>query len=115
MGTPAVSRLSSLHFLQPTSLVRPPAEPFLRPVRLIPTALAALRGYICHVLVDDNCVTNVSYVSSDNSSRWPDYLQRRERIEGLRAAAAAAARMGVFRLDNKQRASELAEHSSHVF
>ena len=26
------------------------------------TALAALRGYICHVRVDGNCVTNVSYV-----------------------------------------------------
>ena len=74
------------------------------------TALAALRGYICHVLVDGNKIANISYVPSDNSSRWRSYVQHRERIEGLRAAAAAAARMGVFRLDNKQRAADLAEH-----
>jgi hypothetical protein len=74
------------------------------------TALAALRGYVCHVLVDGNSVMNVSYVPSNNSRRWPHYVQRRKRIENLRAAAAAAVRMGVFRLDDKQRATSLAEH-----
>jgi hypothetical protein len=73
-------------------------------------ALPALRGYIGHVLVDGNNVLNVSYVPSDNSWRWSDYVQRRERIENLRAAAAAAVRMGVFRLDDKQRAATLADH-----
>jgi hypothetical protein len=72
--------------------------------------LAALRGYVCHVLVEGNSVTNVSYVPSDNSWRWRSYLERRERIEALRAAAAAATRLGVFRLDDKQRAADLAEH-----
>jgi hypothetical protein len=75
------------------------------------TALAALRGYICHVLADGNSVTNVSYVPSNNNTRrWPGYLQRRDRIESLRSAVAAAARHGVFRLDDKQKAADLAEH-----
>src|SRR5712671_1055123 len=74
------------------------------------TALAALRGYIGHIRVDGNSVTNVSYVPSSNSWRWPDYLQRREPIERLRAAAAAAVRHGVFRLDDQQEAADLAEH-----
>ena len=74
------------------------------------TALAALRGYVCHVLVDGNRVTNVSYVPSNNSWRWAAYVQRRERIENLRAAAAAAVRMGAFRLDDGQGATSLAEN-----
>jgi hypothetical protein len=74
------------------------------------TALPVLRGYICHVLVDGNSVTNVSYVPSDNSSRWQGYASRRGLIENLRAASAAAVKMGVFRLDDKQRASDLADH-----
>jgi uncharacterized caspase-like protein len=73
------------------------------------TVLAALRGYIGHVLVDGNSITTVSYVPSDNSWRWPGYKQRRERIEQLRAAVAAAVRMGVFRLDDKERAARLAQ------
>jgi Caspase domain len=74
------------------------------------TVLAALRGYICHILVDGNSIINVSYVPSDNSWRWPYYLSRRDRIDGLRAAAAAAVRHGVFRLDDEQKAADLAEH-----
>jgi hypothetical protein len=74
------------------------------------TVLAALRGYICHVLVDGNSVTNVSYIPSDNTGRWFDYVRRRDRIERLRAAATAAAQHGVFRIDDKQKATELAEH-----
>jgi hypothetical protein len=73
------------------------------------TPLAALRGYICHVLVDGNSVTNVNYVPSENSWRWGEYVYRRERLDRLRAAAAAAARHGVFRVDNKQKATDLAE------
>lgn len=73
------------------------------------TALAALHGFIGHVLVDGDRVMNVSYVPSDNSKRWADYSDRKQRIEDLRAAATAAARLGVFRLDNKKRAVKLAE------
>jgi hypothetical protein len=74
------------------------------------TVLAALQGYICHILVDGNSIINVSYVPSDNSWRWPYYLSRRDRIDRLRAAAAAAVRHGVFRLDDEQKAADLAEH-----
>jgi hypothetical protein len=73
------------------------------------TVLAALRGYIGHVLADGNGIAAVSYVPSDNSWRWSGYKQRRERIEQLRAAVAAAVRMGVFRLDDKERAARLAQ------
>lgn len=73
------------------------------------TVLAALRGYIGHVLVDGTGIATVSYVPSDNSWRWSGYKQRRERIEQLRAAVAAAVRMGVFRLEDKERAARLAQ------
>jgi len=73
-------------------------------------ALAALQGFIGHVLVEGDRIVNVSYVPSDNSVRWQDYLDRRQRVDRLRAAAAAAVRLGVFRLDDKQKAGELAEH-----
>jgi hypothetical protein len=72
------------------------------------TALAAMPGYIGHIVVDGNGVTSVSYVPADNSTRWGDYEQRREQIDRLRAAAAAAARHGVFRLDDRQAATDLA-------
>jgi hypothetical protein len=63
------------------------------------------------VLAEGNSVTNVSYVPADNNTRrWPGYLQRRDRIESLRAAVAAAAKHGAFRLDDKQKAAVLAEH-----
>ncbi len=74
------------------------------------TALAALNGYVGHVVVEDGRVMNVNYVPSENSDRWREYLPRKEKIDKLRAAAAAAVRYGVFRLDDKQEASKLAGH-----
>ena len=71
------------------------------------TALAALRGFIGHVLVEGNQVINVNYVPSDNSDRWGNYQHRRDSIDRLRAAAAAAVRMGVFRLDDKRKPESL--------
>jgi hypothetical protein len=72
------------------------------------TVLAAIAGYIGHILVDGNSIINVSYVPSENGRRWQDYLPHRERIERLRATAAAAARHGVFRLDDRRMAAEVA-------
>ncbi len=72
-------------------------------------ALAALNGYIGHVVVEGEHVINVNYVPSNNSWRWYYYEQRRQQIERLRAAAAAAVQFGVFRLDDKQKASDLAD------
>jgi hypothetical protein len=71
--------------------------------------IAALYGYIGHVVVEDGSVVTVNYVPADNSHRWPFYQRRRARIERLRAAAAAAARFGVFQLDDKARAADLAD------
>jgi hypothetical protein len=73
------------------------------------TPLAALQGFIGHVLVSDQAVINVSYIPSDNSDRWRDYIHRRDRLARLRAAASAAVRFGVFRLDEKKSAAQLAE------
>jgi hypothetical protein len=73
-------------------------------------ALAALHGFIGHVVVQDDGVVNVNYVPSVNSFRWQDYVSRRKRVDQMRAAAAAAVRFGVFRLDDKQEAAELAQH-----
>jgi hypothetical protein len=71
------------------------------------TVLAAIRGYTGHVRVDGNSIVNVNYVPSTFSWRWPAYLQNRGRVETLRATAAAAARYGVFRLDDRQKAADV--------
>lgn len=62
------------------------------------TVLPGLRGYIGHIFVDKGVVINVNYVPSTNSERWVEYTKVREQIEGLRAAVAAAAGLGVFRI-----------------
>ena len=62
------------------------------------TVLPGLRGYIGHIFVDDGVVTNVNYVPSANSTRWNEYQTVREDVEALRAAVAAAAGLGVFRI-----------------
>jgi hypothetical protein len=71
-------------------------------------ALAALPGYIGHVLVEAGGIASVSYIPSTNSHRWPEYEDRRDEIERLRAAAAAAAQFGVFRVRDKDSAERLA-------
>ena len=63
------------------------------------TVLPGLRGYIGHVFVDRGSVTNVNYVPSTNDRRWPDYQSVRGQVETLRATVAAAAGLGVFRVD----------------
>lgn len=72
-------------------------------------ALAALNGFIGHVTVQGDRIANVSYVPSDNTARWSDYVSRREQIERLRSAASAAAQFGVFRLNDQQTARTLLE------
>lgn len=65
------------------------------------TVLAAFRGYIGTVVVENGRVVNVSYAPSDNSPLWPYYLGERLRLEQLRAVVATAARYGVFRVDRE--------------
>lgn len=62
------------------------------------TVLPALRGYIGHVTVVDGGVSNVSYVPSEYSDRWGAYERRRDEIDRLRSAVAAAAGLGALRL-----------------
>jgi hypothetical protein len=78
------------------------------------TIIAALSGYITQIVVDAGQVLSVSYVPSQNSPRWFDYQQERDRLEHLRSTVAAAARFGVFRIEGErtermQRAEELAD------
>jgi hypothetical protein len=73
------------------------------------TALAALPGYICHVLVQAGGVGGVNYVPSTTSHRWGEYQRKQAAIERLRAAATAAAQFGVFRIPDKRSAELLAE------
>jgi hypothetical protein len=72
------------------------------------TALAALPGYIAHSRVEVAGLTSVSYVPSANGHRWDEYKEKRTQIERLRAAAAAAAQFGVFRIADKRSAERLA-------
>ncbi|MER8565085.1 caspase family protein [Mesorhizobium sp. M0924] len=73
------------------------------------TVIAGLPGYIAHITVDANAVVAISYVPSKNNFRWTPYSERRQIIEALRATTAAAARKGVFRLNDKVRAQAFAE------
>ncbi len=66
------------------------------------TVLPGLRGYIGHIFVDKGVVINVNYVPATNSERWNGYRDVREQIEGLRAAVAAAAGLGVFRISRDE-------------
>lgn len=72
------------------------------------TVLPALHGYIGHIIVTDGGVSNVNYVPSSNSTRWPKYLKRRTEIDKLRSAVAAAASLGALRL-GKDHAQAFAE------
>lgn len=63
------------------------------------TVLPALRGYVGHIFVDSGAVTNVNYVPSSNGPRWNHYQYVRQDVEALRAAVAAAASLGVFRIE----------------
>jgi hypothetical protein len=74
------------------------------------TVLAALRGFIAAVLVDRGLVTNVSYLPSRSNPRWSIYQNERDRLDQLRAAVAASAKFGQFRIegDSKTR-NQMAE------
>jgi hypothetical protein len=63
------------------------------------TVLAALNGFVGHVVVNEQRVVNVSYVPSRGSDRWFDYNAQRARIDDLHAVVATAARFGVFRIE----------------
>jgi hypothetical protein len=67
------------------------------------TVLPGLRGYIGHIFVDDGAVTNVNYVPSTNSvDRWREYQYVQADVEALRATVAAAAGLGVFRVEPRE-------------
>ena len=67
------------------------------------TVLPGLRGYIGHIFVDDGAVTNVNYVPSTNSvDRWREYRYVQADVEALRATVAAAAGLGVFRVEPRE-------------
>jgi Caspase domain len=71
--------------------------------------LAALGGYVGHVVVEDGAVAAVKYIPAKDAPRWGEYAARRDAIESLRDRVAAAARLGVLRLDDKADAKDLAD------
>lgn len=75
------------------------------------TVLAALLGYIAHVLVENNAVVSVNYIPSENSPRWQPSSEQKTRINRLRAVTNAAARSGVFRLANAEDAASFAANA----
>jgi len=77
------------------------------------TVLAAVKGYIANLVVDDGRVVNVSYVPSQNSWRWSDYQGQRARLERLRAIVAASARLGVFQVE-RDRAGAVADEIRYM-
>ena len=73
------------------------------------TVLAALQGYIGHVVVKSDGVAEVNYVPSTNSSRWADYESRREELDRLRAMVALATEQETFQLRSEREAQALAQ------
>jgi hypothetical protein len=69
------------------------------------TCLAALPGYIGTVVVENDCVVNVSYAPSRNSYRWQDYQFVKDDLERRRAFTAVAARRGIFKIEQNSAAS----------
>jgi hypothetical protein len=69
------------------------------------TCLAALPGYIGTVVVENDCVVNVSYAPSRNSHRWQDYQFVKDDLERRRAFTAVAARRGIFKIERESAAS----------
>jgi pentatricopeptide repeat protein len=60
------------------------------------TVLAALRGFIGTVVVEDGRTVSVSYVPSDNTPQYGEYVKRAEELEDLKALVSVAARHGRF-------------------
>jgi hypothetical protein len=71
--------------------------------------VAALSGYIGHVVCGPDGAKNVSYVPSSNHWRWHGYERRRERVDRLRALVALAADHNVFRLRSDREATSLGD------
>jgi len=71
--------------------------------------LAGLAGYVGHVAVKAEGVSNVSYVPSSNHWRWGEYLQRKDEVDRLRAMVALAIDGDAFHLRSEREAMALAE------
>src|SRR5687767_14276672 len=67
------------------------------------TVLAALDGYVGHVLLDRGVVANVSYLPSRESEYYSAFNSERERLAQLHGLVSAAARYGVLRFDGPRR------------
>jgi hypothetical protein len=73
------------------------------------TVVAALANFIGTVAVERGGVINVSYIPAQNSDRWSAYQRQLLRLDRLRAAVAAAAKFGAFRVENESEAARLAD------
>ena len=71
--------------------------------------LAALPGYIGHVVVNRNGMSNVSYVPSSNHWRWEEYEKRRAEVDRLRSMVAVAVDQETFALRSDLEAAALAD------
>jgi Caspase domain len=77
--------------------------------------LAALQGYIGHILIRDGRVRNINYIPINPTHgqpvkpwRWIFYLQNKSQLERLRALAASAITGNSFRIGDAKRADQLA-------
>jgi outer membrane protein OmpA-like peptidoglycan-associated protein len=73
------------------------------------TVIAALANFIGTVAVEREGVINVSYVPAQDSDRWSAYQRELLHLDRLRAAVAAAAKFGAFRVKNESEAARLAD------
>jgi hypothetical protein len=74
------------------------------------TVIAALADFVAYVVVEKGGVSNISYIPALTSNRWQDYQYEHERLDQLRAAVAAAAKFGVFRVEKEDAAASLGNY-----
>ena len=93
---------------------RPAASVALRFADGMGCVVAALSEFIGNVVVDEQGVSNISYVPSKYNYRRAHYESQRARLDELHAAVATSARFGVFRIagdrhSREQNAKQLAD------
>jgi hypothetical protein len=67
------------------------------------TVVAGLRRFVANVSVSEGHVVNVTYAPAPETDFWSEYNAQRLRLNDLHASVAAAARLGVFRVDGSTR------------
>jgi hypothetical protein len=74
------------------------------------TLVAAVPDYIGKLDVDEEGILNIDYTPSRKGAHWSSNTGQNQRLEQLRANAAAASKLGAFRVETPEKANSLATY-----